>query len=66
MPVPAGIYIYGQDMGLATAAGTTYGRFSAAPEIDLPPLKVAAASTITVPVVQLLFSSDSIFVDLSQ
>ncbi len=29
--VPAGIYVYGQGMGLATAAGTTYGQFSAAP-----------------------------------
>ncbi len=29
--VPAGIYVYGQGMGLSTAAGTTYGQFSATP-----------------------------------
>lgn len=29
--VPAGIYVYGQGMGLSTAAGTTYGQFIAAP-----------------------------------
>lgn len=29
--VPAGIYVYGQGMGLATAAGTTYGQFTATP-----------------------------------
>lgn len=29
--VPAGIYVYAQGMGLATAAGTTYGQFSIAP-----------------------------------